>query len=91
MHKIALMTAMLAFAATSALGAELELKGCPRSTDYGSGIFYLGCSDIGKALVELRQRYPTAVISFASYSGVMHGGGTGGYYVIINLGPGMLD
>lgn len=86
MNRLLLAAVAVIALCASAHGTELQLKSCrgliSTVKEYGNGVYYLGCGDIGKALSELRSLYPRHTISFASYDSI--DGNTSGYYVILN-------
>lgn len=74
---------LAALLASTVARAE-TIAGC-NATEYGNGVFYLKCPDVGPALAVLRERHPNAVITFTYYHRVA-GSNTmvQGYYVIVN-------
>ena len=77
------VTIGLALALTAPVKAETIGK-CP-ATDYGNGVYYLQCSEVGPALAELRGKYPNSVLTFTYYAYVLAGNlGAQGYYVVVN-------
>jgi hypothetical protein len=71
--------------ATIASAQALTLPGC-KVTDYGNGIYYLSCHEVGPALSRLRELNPQAniVATSSSFAAGSFGLGTTGYYVILN-------
>jgi hypothetical protein len=84
MRKLAGMMLAVALGLTATSAQALQIEGC-WVTDYGNGVYYLKCSDVGPALSNLKAQNPDATISFASYAGTQFG--TSGYYVIVSPAP----
>lgn len=70
--------AMMASACAETIG------NCP-VTDYGNGVYYLKCTEVGPALAELRGKNPNSIITMSYYINVFAGNPLSqGYYVIVN-------
>ena len=80
---VALCFATLMPVAVSA--QSLTLPGCG-VTDYGHGVYYLRCYEVGPAMAKLREMYPQAnfAITSSSFAAGSFGMGTTGYYVVLN-------
>jgi len=69
----------------SASAQPLSLPGCV-VTDYGRGVYYLKCYEVGPAMAKLREMYPQAnfAITSSSFAAGLFSLGTTGYYVVFN-------
>ncbi len=69
----------------AASAQSLTLPGC-HVTDYGRGVYYLRCYEVGPALAKLRELYPQAnfAITSSSWAAGSVSMGTTGYYVMLN-------
>jgi hypothetical protein len=72
----------------AASAQSLTLPGCG-VTDYGRGVFYLRCYEVGPALSKLRELYPQTnfMVTSSSWAAGALSMGTTGYYVILNPLP----
>ncbi len=79
------MLCLAALLPTAVSAQSLTLPGCA-VTDYGHGVYYLKCYEVGPALAKLRELYPQAnfAISSSSWSAGSISVGTTGYYVVLN-------